>query len=253
VQQAYLSVLAPVGSGLTIDFGKFVTPAGGEVIESKDNYNYSRGLLFTLAIPYYHAGARVGYAVNDKVSLTGYLVNGWNNVKENNDGKTAIGSITVKPTDTITVIGNYIVGDEQPEGTAGGGVRNLFDAVVSVAASDKLSILGNLDYGHDKVEGTGVDWYGVALGAKYQVNQAWAVSPRYEIFKDADGFATGLEQTVQEVTLTAEYKMPAGFLARFEFRNDFSDEPFFLKDDSALEKTQPTFVVGLMYSFSTKD
>ncbi len=253
VQQAYLSVLAPVGSGLTIEFGKFVTPAGAEVIETKDNFNYSRGLLFSLAIPYYHAGARIGYAVSDKVSLTGYLVNGWNNVKENNDGKTAIGSVTVKPSDALSVTANYIVGDEQPEGTPGGGIRHLFDAVISVAATDKLSVLGNFDYGHDKVEGTGVDWYGVALGAKYQVNDAWAFAPRYEIFKDADGFATGAEQTVQEVTLTAEYKMPAGFLARFEFRNDFSDEPFFLKDGSDLKKTQPTFVVGLMYSFSTKD
>ncbi len=68
VQQAYVSYLAPVGKGLTIDFGKFVTPAGAEVIENKDNFNYSRGLLFALAIPYYHMGARVGYAVNDKVS-----------------------------------------------------------------------------------------------------------------------------------------------------------------------------------------
>jgi opacity protein-like surface antigen len=51
VQQAYVSYLAPVGKGLTIDFGKFVTPAGAEVIENKDNFNYSRGLLFALAIP----------------------------------------------------------------------------------------------------------------------------------------------------------------------------------------------------------
>ena len=47
--------------------------AGAEVIENKDNLNYSRGLLFALAIPYYHMGARVGYAFSDKVSLTGYL------------------------------------------------------------------------------------------------------------------------------------------------------------------------------------
>ena len=43
VQQAYVSFLAPAGKALTIDFGKFVTPAGAEVIESKDNFNYSRG------------------------------------------------------------------------------------------------------------------------------------------------------------------------------------------------------------------
>ena len=49
------------------------------MIESKDNWNYSRGLLFSWAIPYYHTGLRATYAVNDKVSLAGFLVNGWNN------------------------------------------------------------------------------------------------------------------------------------------------------------------------------
>src|SRR5262245_44293014 len=51
IQQAYISYLAPAGKGtLQFDFGKFVTPAGNEVIESKDNWNYSRSLLFALAI-----------------------------------------------------------------------------------------------------------------------------------------------------------------------------------------------------------
>ena len=40
-----------------MDFGKFVTSAGAEVIESKDNWNYSRSLLFAYAIPYWHFGA----------------------------------------------------------------------------------------------------------------------------------------------------------------------------------------------------
>ena len=43
---------------LQLDFGKFVTPMGNEVIETKDNWNYGRSLLFTLAIPSYHTGAR---------------------------------------------------------------------------------------------------------------------------------------------------------------------------------------------------
>ena len=51
IQQAYVSYLAPTKTGsLQLDFGKFVTPAGNEVIETKDNWNYSRSLLFALAI-----------------------------------------------------------------------------------------------------------------------------------------------------------------------------------------------------------
>jgi hypothetical protein len=78
LKEAYFSYLAPAGKGLQLDFGKFVTPAGAEVIETKDNWNYSRGLLFSYAIPYYHFGMRAKYSFNDKYSLTGYVVNGWN-------------------------------------------------------------------------------------------------------------------------------------------------------------------------------
>src|SRR5437870_4285419 len=68
IEQAYASALLPVGKGLQIDAGKYVTHNGAEVIEAKDNWNYSRGLLFALAIPYYHTGVRATYSFNDKVS-----------------------------------------------------------------------------------------------------------------------------------------------------------------------------------------
>src|SRR5439155_21059952 len=48
IGQAYLSYQADVGKGLQIDFGKFVTPNGCEVIKTKDDWKYCRGLLFTL-------------------------------------------------------------------------------------------------------------------------------------------------------------------------------------------------------------
>ncbi len=157
----------------------------------------------------------------------------------------------MKPTGKLTLIGNYIVGKEQAE-NADGGTRNLIDVVASYAVSDKLSVLGNFDYGHDKVAGDGVDWSGVAVALKYQATPTWAFSPRYELFTDSDGFATGTDQTVQEITVTGEYKAPAGLLARIEFRTDFSDEEYFTKDDGDFTKTQPTLTFSLIYSFSNK-
>ncbi len=79
VKEAYVDYIAPLGKGLTITVGKFVTPMGAEVIESNANWNYSRGLLFDYAIPFFHFGASAKYAFNSKIALTGYLVNGWNN------------------------------------------------------------------------------------------------------------------------------------------------------------------------------
>src|SRR5439155_17366158 len=103
IQQAYVSYLAPAGSGLQLDFGKFVTPAGFEVIETKDNWNYSRSLLFALAIPYYHMGVRASYSPTDKVTVTGFLFNGWNNVQDNNGGKSVGIAVSGKPTSALTI------------------------------------------------------------------------------------------------------------------------------------------------------
>ncbi len=79
VKEAYASYIFPWGKGLTVTVGKFVTPMGAEVIESNANWNYTRGLLFDYAIPFFHVGASAKYVFNPKWAVTGYLVNGWNN------------------------------------------------------------------------------------------------------------------------------------------------------------------------------
>src|SRR5207247_11041539 len=99
IEEGFISYLAPIGKGLQFDVGKFVTQHGAEVIEAKDNWNYSRSLLFALAIPYYHFGVRATYAFSDKFTLAGYLVNGWNNVVDNNTGKTLGVQAVVTPTE----------------------------------------------------------------------------------------------------------------------------------------------------------
>ena len=85
MQQAYVSLLT---GKVQWDAGKFVTPMGAEVIESQDNWNYARSILFGYAIPFYHVGLRATYPVNHKVALGAQLVNGWNNASENNGDKT---------------------------------------------------------------------------------------------------------------------------------------------------------------------
>ena len=171
VLEAFVSYYATVGKGLTLDVGKFVTPAGAEVIEAKDDWNYSRGLLFQNAIPYFHSGVRATYTVNDNVTVAGYLVNGWNNVSDNNTGKTIIGSFTYKPKIDkmpLTIIENYIGGPEKP-GT-NEGWRNLSDTVITYTVNDKTSVLGNIDYWAEAPLGGGdkAHVFGIAIAAKYQ-------------------------------------------------------------------------------------
>lgn len=250
IEEAYASYLAPAGRGVQIDAGIFVTPAGAEVIEAKDNYNYSRGLLFALAIPYYHAGMRFTYSPSDKITLMGGVVNGWNNVSENNAGKTVIGSITLKPTSAVTVIENYIAGPEQ----AGTNEhwRNLMDTVLTYTASPKLSVMANYDYGRESNGSTSSHWQGIAGYLKYQATKVVAVSPRFEYYSDPSGFSSGQVQTMKELTATLEVKAADNLMWRLEYRMDFSDKAVFLDDLKTLQKKQTSIAFGLLYSFTGK-
>src|SRR5258708_15552838 len=67
IQHASLSYLAPVGKGLRIDVGKFVTHIGGETIESIKNRNFSHSYYYTYGIPFQDTGVRLNYAFSPKV------------------------------------------------------------------------------------------------------------------------------------------------------------------------------------------
>jgi len=250
IEEGFISYLAPVGKGLQVDVGKFVTQHGAEVIEAKDNWNYSRSLLFALAIPYYHAGVRVSYSPGSKVSLMGNIVNGWNNVSENNSAKTYGAQVTLKPTAAFTLVQNYMAGPEQPNDSVDW--RQLADTVATYTVTPKFSLMANYDYGTDTVSGARVHWDGVGGYARYQANKYVALSPRVEWYSDPSGFTTGTVQALKEVTGTLELKPTDTFMWRIEYRTDFSDSAVFKTSEGELQKTQSSIAFGLLYSFSFK-
>jgi hypothetical protein len=257
LKEAYFSYLAPIGKGLQVDVGKFVTPHGAEVIETKDNWNYSRGLLFSYAIPYYHFGARAKYAFNDKYSLTGFFVNGWNNVVDNNTGKTYGMSFGWNPNKKFGLTENYMAGPEQ--NSFNSTWRQLTDTTITYSPTSKLSFIVNGDYGRgDRIDlGEGVFskpvfWTGVAGYVRYAFNGTSAFSTRVEHYDDHDGFTTGTAQHINEFTTTFERLMAHHIISRLEFRRDMSNKDSFLKGNTPVGG-QNTMTAGLVYTFDTRE
>lgn len=263
LKEGYLEYLA--GKKLQINFGKFVTPAGAEVIESKDNWNYSRGDLFALAIPYFHFGVSAKYTFNPKFALTGYLVNGWNNSIDNNSGKTTGFSAAWTPNAKFSLTQNYLVGPEQLNDNSD--FRNLFDTVVSYNATPKLSLLANFDYGHDDVLGadlatpavvSGAWWSGIAGYVKYAPNANWYWAARGEYYNDHNGFTTGTLGTpdhLSEFTFTLQRLLASKIMARAEYRYDHSDQdvfPYRANQFGPIDH-QNTITIGMIYAFSSAD
>jgi Putative beta-barrel porin-2, OmpL-like. bbp2 len=245
--QYYMS--AKAGSA-TLDFGKFVTPHGAELIDNRGNWNYSRGILFTWAIPFYHFGLRAAVPLGDKATFTGFLVNGWNNVVDNNRGKTGGLSIALNPSDSFSIIQNYMVGQEQPGENF---VRNLFDTVATIKLGDKVTFMANYDYGRDRVasgSGGDVHWQGIATYLRLQPSEKFAFTPRFEYYSDPMGFTTGTPQILREITLTPEFTVSDNLVMRFEYRHDWGTEPTFAVNDPSDDAgKQDTLGVGMILSF----
>jgi Putative beta-barrel porin-2, OmpL-like. bbp2 len=270
LKEAYIDYIAPVGKGLTITVGKFVTPAGNEVIETNGNWNYSRSILFYYAIPYFHFGINAKYTFNPKWSITGYLVNGWNNSQEPNTGKTYGVSLAWTPNKYWSVTENYLAGPQDDIALGTGYVghpndnwRQLEDAVLAYTPNAKWAFAFNGDYGYGDKTGNGatiagnspaVDWWGVAPYAKYTFNAKAYFAARYEYFSDPQGFAFAVpfvNTHVGEGTATFAYNLTDQFQTRFEFREDYANRPLFLKGSSKFEETQPILEVGFIYTFSS--
>ncbi|MGD0839832.1 MAG: porin [Candidatus Acidiferrales bacterium] len=247
VEQAYLEWKPAKAKGFELDFGKFATSAGAEVIETYNNWNYSRSLLFTWAIPYYHMGVRTSFPIGKHWTAGVQVVNGWNNVSTTvNSGKT-LGFVAALTTAKATWNINYYTGP----GNAGSnsGWLNLIDTTLLLTPTGKLAKLNayiNYDYdrhGFGTSQGfamPAVSWYGIAGALHEQLTGKFALAQRFEWFDDANGFdlssalppavaGDAVPQQVKEITITAEYKLLEGLLWRLEYRRDWSTYPMFLR------------------------
>ncbi|MBM3793686.1 MAG: porin [Acidobacteria bacterium] len=251
ILQAYLSVKPPKAGGLQFDFGKFATSAGAELTETHLNWNYSRGFLYANG-PFYHFGARMSKPVTSNWTAGVQLTNGWNNIEDNNSGKT-VGLTSALTGKKASLFNTYYVGPEKTNSNEG--YRHFFDTVLTLAPSEKANFYINYDYGVDKA-GAGAGrqpFWGLGLAGHFVANSWFSVSPRYEVYDDGGGLITGKMQRLQSFTWTAEAKMAKGFLTRVEYRRDWSNKAYFDRGNEAgSAKNQNTFLVGFVVYFGPK-
>jgi hypothetical protein len=263
LEQAFVSFKPTKAKGFEADFGEFVTSAGAEVIETKDNWNYSRSLLFALAIPYYHVGLRTSMPITKAFTGGFQVVNGWNNFSDNNSGKT-LGFTGVYTKPKFVWSGNYYTG---PENTGTNkGFRNLLDTTLLLTPTAKFNAYINYDYvqNRDAIQ-VGPTQYqtghldhlsGIAFAAHYQATNTVAFAGRYEYLGDGpssgSAIGSGAHQKLNEFTLTGEYKIPEGMLVRAEYRRDGADQPYFNKGTSKVVNGQSTVELGVVAFFGPK-
>lgn len=258
IQHASVGWVAPIGKGLRIDAGKFVTHIGGETIEGMKNNNHSHGFLYTYAIPFQDTGVRLNYPWTDKFYTELYLLRGWNVTTGDNNRKLTVGpSIGWLPCSWFNLYLNYLVGPEQRN--VQNNIRHLVDFQAFFNTPiPKLNLLLFGDWGLEEnaysSNTKNAEWHGLGLVTRYQLTDHLEPAVRLEFMHDQDGFMTVVDQNLYNVTATLNYKMAIGkgfnLLIRPEYRFDKTSENFFTSRNTfRSDTTQHTVGVGAYVYF----
>jgi hypothetical protein len=262
LQEGWVQILAPLGSGLDIRAGKMATLAGAEVIESMNDLNYSRSLLFGFAIPFTSTGVRMAYGMggtnNDMVRFTLGFNNGWNAkgltnndfFVDNNHGKGAEFQIELKPIKDLTLDATVIIANETNGASAnnGSGSKRYVLDLVAMYTMDAWTFGLNFDWGSQTDVGAAFPHRaadaGVAVYGKYQVNDWFASVLRVEYWSDDNALVAGVGPVggtgdvgtgsrIIEFTFTEEFKVAKQLIFRVEIRHDDSNNHNFVRNGKA--------------------
>ena len=169
-----------------LDVGIFASHLGFESALSKDNWTLTRAVM-TENAPYYQAGARLTYEASPKLTLTGLVLNGWQNLRDNNRAKALGTQVQWKPSARLLLSSSTFYGNEQPRDSARR--RRFFhDFYLTYAATEKLSLAAVLDAGWQPAPSRPTDtWQAAMLLARYRLRPRWTAAARYELYRADHG------------------------------------------------------------------
>jgi hypothetical protein len=228
LQQAWAAYEIPIGRGLVVDAGIFLSPVGPEGIPVKDQWNWSRSCLFT-GLPYYHTGIRLTYDFTDQLVLSLQVYNGWNSVVDNNPQKSLAAQLTYTIPERLTFQFLYFTGVERdpgaPEGTPW---RHLFDTYLVLSPLSWLSLVLHVDGGVEPNAFGTSGWAAAALYARFHPLRWMYIALRGDFFwervaQNATGRAAPIfwpVEWVSSATGTLDFRPSDNISLRVEYRHD---------------------------------
>jgi len=256
LEQAYVSIRAPVGNGWDFKVGKFVSILGYEVIERPANMNVTYGLLWQ-QMPLYYTGVLSSYKFDDYLDAKLGVVNG--SQTDNNtttsgggDGCAVLAALNVTApggnanwsnnfqyssnNDNNTVYSPNLssTSTSVENGSSGTGYSFIYNSWGNWApkfANDKLlfafnALLGTASTNNNDPSQPGTTWFGAGAYAKYQFNDWFSLCSRGEYLggnnaQKLTGEGTNTNLSLWEYTLTAGFNVIDNLLIRAEYRLDW--------------------------------
>ncbi len=248
-----MTTTIPVGNGIGIQGGLFVTALGTEIIPNPGAYNdnISRSYLFGFSIPFRHVGMLISYPIHEMVSISAGPVTGWHNPRDNNSQPSFFSAMTLMPFKNFSLVSSFIIGPDVHHNNSD--KRLAWANVASYAPLDDMTLTVEYTYGREEnvtASSRNATWQGVAGYVSYNWTERFNTAVRGEYFRDADGARFGgnlrgtqMDVSIGKFTLTGAFKFTEMLLGRVELRQDLANTQMFQKGNTGSDKNQTTFAM----------
>jgi hypothetical protein len=171
-----------------MDAGILGSPYTNESAISKDHLMYTRSLAPEY-VPYYLAGVKIGMPLGKKINAFLYLVNGWQQIRDNNSGKSLGTQVEYRPNKKNLFNWNTYIGDERSNFPNQNRMRYFTDVFWIFNPEGKWSMTSCAYIGNQKRLETNNSlsdnyWWQYNLIGRYSFNSKWSLSGRIEYFED---------------------------------------------------------------------
>src|SRR5438309_6075057 len=259
VPHLYVTLNVPTasGNGLQFKVGRIPTLMGLEVIEAVANPNWSEGNQFIYVENFTGLGVSVETKFNNYVDAQFRVINGWDQVHDNNTHKSLMGRVGVYP-DARTSIG--IVGFWGPE-EAGNNTANRYGVEGLLWRKlGKAAVWVQGDYGTEQANAALPDptqdakWWALGGWVTYDFTSSLGLALRADYVNDENGarstfnglvgFPANTGQKFGSGTATLNIRAWPDAVVRPELRYDRSTLAAF-----AGKKDQVTFALAVAYLY----
>lgn len=250
-----LNVPTPSGNGLQFKVGRIPTLLGLEVLETVGNPNWSEGNQFIYVENFTALGVSVETKFNDHLDAQFRVINGWDQVHDNNTHKSLMGRVGIYPdgSTSLGIVGFW--GPEEPNDNTANryGVEGLFWRKLG-----KAQVWVQGDYGAEQANAALPDptqdakWWALGSWVTYDFSPTLGLALRGDYVNDENGartngflgFAPNTGQKFGSGTATLNIRTWPSAVLRPEIRYDRSTLAAF---DG--RKDQVTFAAAVAYLY----
>jgi hypothetical protein len=238
-----------------IDAGVLGSPYTNESAVSRDQLMYTRSFAPEY-VPYYLAGVKFSGPLNDKLVLSLYLLNGWQQIRDQNSGKSLGTQLEYRPDEKNLVNWNAYLGDERSDEQPWFRMRYFTDVFWVYNPEGRWSITSCAYIGlQQRTDSLGLSpngsiWWQANTSIRHRFTDMISLSGRVEYFSDpesvqilpltpADGFKSF------SVGLCYNHQIGSNVMFRCEYRQFLSPGEVFPMPDGRAGNQKTWLIANL--------